>query len=99
MEEYLNPIAEKNNPDSGQITTPKNAYPIRKESEFYCPDHDCLDPKRKLIPTKSKLGNYFFKHKPKCTHEIRPETLLHKLAVKWFETREEFEIPQFDRRE
>jgi len=96
MEEYLNPIAERDSPDSGEIVTPKDAHPIRKEFDFYCPDHDCLDPERKLVPAKSKLGNYFFKHKPNRTHEIHPQTLLHKLAIKWFEGKKKFEIPSFE---
>lgn len=95
-EKYLNPVAEKDSADSGRIMTPEEAYPLRKDFQFFCPDHDCLDSERKLIPAKSKLGNLFFKHKPNYTHDIQPQTLLHKLAVKWFEKKEEFEIPRFE---
>ncbi len=95
MEKYLNPIAERDSPDSGKFATPKDVYPIRKEFNFYCPDHNCLDPERKLFPAKSKLGNYFFKHNNNYGHDIRPETLLHKLSIKWFKGKGKFEIPSF----
>jgi hypothetical protein len=42
MIELTNPIAELNNPGSGKLIKPKNAY--KKSTEkFYCPDHDCLN--------------------------------------------------------
>lgn len=92
--EYLNPIAELDSPDSGNIVKPEVAHKIKNLHNFCCPDHDCLDEMRLLFPVKSKLGNYFFKHRPNCSHDISPETLLHKLAVKWFEKRTDFELPR-----
>jgi hypothetical protein len=97
MTELLNPIAELDKPDSGNIVTPSRAHALRKEHKFYCPDHDCKDPNRILIPAKSKLAKYFFKHKPDFGHDIHPETLLHKLAVKWFGDCTAIEIPKSDR--
>lgn len=97
MTELLNPIAEIDAPDSGDIVSPSGARPLKNEHKFYCPDHDCKDPDRILILAKSKLDKYFFKHKPDFKHEIRPETLLHKLAVKWFENRPNYELPKSGR--
>lgn len=90
---YKNPIAELNKPDSGKTITPEEALCLEGDHEFFCPDHDCKDEKRKLILSRSKLDNPFFKHHGKYEHEIRPETLLHKLAIRWFQNRESFEIP------
>ena len=42
MAEYLNPIAEKDNPDSGKIVRPENAYELKETHKFFCPDNDCL---------------------------------------------------------
>lgn len=95
MYKILNPICELDKPDSGKIVTPDTAYLIKDSHSFYCPDHDCKDPDRILVAARSKLGRYFFKHKPNCQHDIHPETLLHKLAVKWFEDKETIEIPSF----
>jgi hypothetical protein len=93
MSEYLNPIAEQDKPDSGKIITPEDAHRIKETHSFFCPDFDCKDSARILIPAISVKGNYFFRHKPNCKHDIRPETLLHKSAIKWFEGKIEFEIP------
>jgi hypothetical protein len=97
MTELLNPIAELDRPDSGEIITPSEAHPLKKERRFFCPDHDCKDPERLLTPAKSKLDTYFFKHKPGFGHDIQPETLLHKLAVKWFEDCSVYELPKSGR--
>jgi hypothetical protein len=95
MSEMLNPVAETNQPDSGEIVVPTvNLHKKRKEVKFFCPDHDCKDPERKMIIKKSSKGNYFFSHKSGCEHEIRPETLLHKLAISWFKNKTEFEVPE-----
>lgn len=95
MRTIVNPIAETGNPDSGNIVEPSQHLYLKKNQKFFCPDHDCKDPNRILILAKSKLNNYFFKHKPNFHHEIHPETLLHKSAIKWFEERENFQIPSF----
>jgi hypothetical protein len=93
MAEFLNPIAELDKADSGKIIIPEEAYKVKDEHQFFCPDFDCKDPARILTPAISVNKNFFFRHKPNCKHDIRPETLLHKLAVKWFEGRSEFEVP------
>ena len=93
MSEYLNPIAELGNPDSGEIITAYEAYQIRKSKLFYCPDYNCRDQRRVLFPKKSSLDNYFFSHSPNCGHDISPETLLHKSAIKWFVAQDNFEVP------
>lgn len=93
MSDFLNPIAELDKADSGKIITPEEAYKIKEDRSFFCPDFDCKDPGRILTPAISVNKNYFFRHKPNCKHDIRPETLLHKSAIKWFEGQIEFEIP------
>lgn len=93
MVEFLNPIAELEEPDSGKVVLADQAYELKDKIKFYCPDYDCKDSNRILIVKKSNKGNYFFSHKPECGHDIRPETLLHKLAIKWFLDKEEFELP------
>ena len=93
MSDFLNPIAELDKADSGKIITPEEAYKIKETHDFFCPDFDCKDRDRVLTPAISVNKNYFFRHKPKCKHDIRPETLLHKSAIKWFEGKSEFEIP------
>ena len=90
----LNPIAEIETIDSGNIVTPDEARTLTTNL-FFCPDFDCKDPDRKLKLKKSKLSNNFFSHLPKYEHDIRPETLLHKLAIKWFENKASFEIPGY----
>lgn len=97
MTEVLNPIAELERPDSGNLVTPSKASTLEEGIKYYCPDHDCKDPNRILILVKSKLGKYFFRHKPDFGHDIHPETLLHKLAIKWFEDCTDFEIPKSGR--
>jgi hypothetical protein len=94
MPDFLNPIAELNQPDSGKIVSPEEAYKIKDKYTFYCPDHECKDPKRKLTSKKSSNGNYFFSHNPRCSHDIFPETLLHKLAIKWFLNQDKYELPR-----
>jgi hypothetical protein len=92
--EIKNPIAELDIPDSGRIIRPFEATALKKANHrFFCPDHDCQDPFRKLFLAKSGKGTLFFKHGPGYEHDIRPETLLHKLAVKWFENRLSIVIP------
>ena len=95
MQEFLNPIAEQDRPDSGVLVTPRLAYEIKDYHKFYCPDYDCIDKGRNLIVKKSKNDNHFFSHKPGCGHDIRPETLLHKLAVQWFIGKNEYELPEY----
>lgn len=94
VNEILNPIAELDEPDSGRVVLPEEAYKDKLDYRFFCPDHDCKDSERILLPARSKLGVFFFKHKSGFTHDIHPQTLLHKLAVKWFEGIEEYEIPK-----
>lgn len=93
MTDFLNPIAELDKPDSGKIILPTQAIELKAEHSFYCPDFDCKDAERILTVKKSSKGNYFFSHKPNCGHDIRPETLLHKLAIKWFLDKVEYEWP------
>jgi hypothetical protein len=93
MTEFLNPIAEVGKIDSGDIRTPEESKTIKDTDLFFCPDYDCKDRERRLSLKKSGLGNYFFSHLPGCQHDIGPETLLHKLAIKWFENKTEFELP------
>lgn len=92
---YTNPIAEVASPDSGWIVTPDQATSLNAKYKFYCPDFDCTDSTRSLSLKTSTLGNRFFSHRPGYGHDIRPETLLHKLAIKWFEDKNEFEIPDY----
>jgi len=94
MAEFLNPIAEVGGVDSGDITTPFEASQMGKEHSFFCPDFDCSDPERRLILKVSKNKNPFFSHHSGYGHDIRPETLLHKLAIKWFKDRTDFEVPE-----
>lgn len=94
--EFLNLFAEKDHPDSGKFIIPDEAYKrkqINKNLKFYCPDNECLDENRVLIVKKSSLDKCFFSHKGGYEHNANPETLLHKLAIKWFEGQGEFEIP------
>lgn len=93
MSELLNPIAEKGMPDSGEIMSPDEAYLVRDNNKFFCPDYNCKDIDRTLIVKKSSKDNCFFSHKPGCEHPIMPETLLHKSAVKWFADQTEYETP------
>ena len=90
----LNPIAEREEPDSGFYCIPSEAknYP---NSRFYCIDENCNDPHRRLFVKRSKLGRYFFCHYGNYQHQISPETLLHKLTIKSFEGVIEFELPSF----
>jgi hypothetical protein len=94
MDEILNPIAEREMPDSGLYCIPSDAknYP---NSHFYCIDENCNDPQRRLFLKRSKLGRYFYSHYGNYQHEISPETLLHKLTIKSFEGLMEFELPSF----
>lgn len=98
--EFSNPIAERNNPDSGEIVSPHEAYEQKKlnqDLKFFCPDVDCRDKNRILIVKKSSIDNYFFSHKGSYGHNTNPETILHKLAIKWFEGKEKFELPPFSK--
>jgi len=94
MSEILNPIAERNEPDSGLYCTPEEAHKLSNE-KFFCIDENCKDPKRGLFLKKSNRGKYFFSHYGNFQHEISPETLLHKLTIKSFEGLTEFELPSF----
>lgn len=96
MHEFLNPVAELDKPDSGELVNPNVAYQLKEDHKFYCPDFDCKDSERILIIKKSSNGNPFFSHKPGFFHDINPETLLHKSAIKWFLAQTEFEIPSCD---
>lgn len=89
-EQFLNPVAELNEPDSGSMIKPAQA---KSGDTLFCPDSLCKDNERILILKHSKLGNPFFSHRPGFSHPIYPQTLLHKMAVKWFEGKTEFEIP------
>jgi len=86
----LNPVAELDQPDSGDIIQPVHAKPGDK---LFCPDHDCKDSERVLFLKRSSLGTPFFSHRPGFSHPIYPQTLLHKLAVRWFQGKTTFEIP------
>lgn len=92
---FTNPIAEVDSPDSGWIVTPEDAIHLKEGHKFYCPDFDCADKERVLFIKRSTNGNLFFSHRHGFGHNIRPETLLHKLAIKWFEGKSEFEIPSY----
>ena len=94
MNEILNPIAEREHPDSGLYCPPEEAkkYP---NAHFFCIDENCQDPQRRLFLKKSKLGRYFYSHYGNYQHEISPETLLHKLTIKSFEGLAHFELPAF----
>ena len=94
MEKFVNPIAELYGPDSGQFCKPEDAKNF-PDAGFFCPDVDCLDPKRRLIVKRSVLNNPFFCHHAKFQHSIHPETLLHKLTIKRFTQIKEFEMPGF----
>lgn len=87
----MNPVAELNRPDSGDIVKPAQT---KQGDKLFCPDHDCGDPDRKLFLKHSSLGNPFFSHRPGFSHPIYPQTLLHKLSVKWFEGQTALEIPE-----
>lgn len=89
-EQFLNPVAELNEPDSGSMIKPAQA---KSGDTLFCPDSLCKDNERILILKHSKLGNPFFSHRRGFSHPIYPQTLLHKMAVKWFEGKKEFEIP------
>lgn len=96
MKRYLNPIAELGFPDSGKIVEPQEAVLLKEEElSFYCPDIECKDSGRILLLKESSKGNSFFSHKPGFGHDIGPETLLHKLAIKWFQGRAQFEVPKY----
>ncbi|MFN8296366.1 MAG: hypothetical protein U0T69_09240 [Chitinophagales bacterium] len=100
MTDLINPIAELNNPDSGKFITPGDAHNMRaidKKVKFYCPDVSCLDKERILFLRKSLIGNYHFSHRKGFGHDISPQTLLHKLAIKWFEDKEVFELPNHNK--
>jgi len=95
MSQTLNPIAELEFPDSGKIVEPiEEVYVQKNDLKFFCPDPKCKDIQRRMFIKKSNLGNIFFSHYGKFSHDIYPETLLHKLAIKWFENKTEFKIPQ-----
>lgn len=94
--QFTNPIAEVDSPDSGWIVTPDVATRLKERGhKFYCPDFDCPDEDRVLFTKTSSNNNLFFSHRKGYGHNIRPETLLHKLAIKWFEGKTEFEIPAY----
>ncbi len=93
MSGFLNPYAEYKTPDSGERVLPEQTQGFNNKL-FFCPDHDCLDPKRKLIIKRSNKGKFFFSHMPDFGHDIRPETLLHKMAIGWFIAKTEYELPE-----
>ena len=95
MTDFLNPIAETDRPDSGKLIIPENAYKIKDNVSFFCPDYDCKDNERILTVKKSVNDNFFFSHRPNCGHDIKPETLLHKSAIKWFLDKDEYELPSY----
>lgn len=91
----LNPIAELEQPDSGKLisaTAAKRDY--ANAGPFFCPSPDCNDPMRRLFIKESVNGNYFFSHYGNYQHEVKPETLLHKAAVRWFKGKTEFGVPK-----
>lgn len=94
MSDILNPLAELDRVDSGQYRTPEEAKRDH-DHKYFCPDPECLDETRRLIFKISNKDRPFFCHHPKFEHEIRPETLLHKLVIKAFERLDSFEIPAF----
>lgn len=79
--------------DSGLIMEPNEEIYKNKHLKLFCPDHDCKDPERRMFTKKSKNGKFFFSHYGDYRHDIRPETLLHKLAIAWFQEKTEDEIP------
>lgn len=89
----LNPIAEIGAPDSGKVITPEMAATLPSTTKYFCPDHDCKDKERRLSFVNSKKRTKHFRHLPSFEHEIDPQTLLHKLAVKWFERRQSITVP------
>src|SRR5688572_3870888 len=91
MSEYLNPVAEIHKIDSGELVSPEQGL---KHTQFFCPDYDCRDPDRILLLVISKNKNPFFRHRANFSHDIRPETLLHKSAIKWFVGKKSYEIPR-----
>jgi hypothetical protein len=93
---FLNPIAEMEFPDSGKFVLPDEAMLIKGNIKFFCPDYDCKDPNRLLFIKRSPIGNLFFSHRPECGHDIKPETLLHKMAIEWFLSITRYEIPPGD---
>lgn len=95
MEELKNPTAELYSPDSGKLITPAQAKEkYTAEKRFFCPYANCLDPERKLYLTH-RGDLIYFSHYGNYEHEISPETLLHKLAIKYFEDLATFQIPHF----
>ena len=90
QEQLLNPVAELDRPDSGNIIIPDQA---KLGDKLFCPDYDCKDKERKLFLKHSSLGNAFFSHRPGFSHPIYGQTLLHKLAIEWFSGKTAFEIP------
>ncbi len=95
--EFKNPFAEIVKPDSGEMIFPDQAYEMKAKDEnisFYCPENNCTDPDRILFIKKSSLGNVYFSHRQGYEdHTTAPETLLHKLAIKWFEGKSIYEVP------
>jgi hypothetical protein len=93
MPEYQNPVAELHSMDSGILVTPENVRVNHSEAKFYCPDVECIDPSRQLILKVSKNNNPFFSHSSGLSHNMHPETLLHKSAIKWFATQKHLILP------
>lgn len=91
--ELRNPYAEKDRPDSGVLVT---AEEVRYGGNLFCPHSDCLDPERRLFTKRSKNGRYFFSHYGDYEHPINFETLLHKLAIRYFKDLDEFELPSLN---
>jgi hypothetical protein len=98
MVDFLNPIAELDHPDSGIILKPEGCRKYRDEGrQFFCPDPECIDPNRILRLVVRSNGTIFFRHEANCGHSIQSETLLHKLSVRWFEKREQINLPLYQR--
>ncbi|TND07950.1 MAG: hypothetical protein FD123_2758 [Bacteroidetes bacterium] len=96
--DFKNPYAELGRADSANYITPDEAVILRDggRKDFYCPDSDCRDPYRRLSLVEQKHKRPFFRHYHGYDHNSNPETLLHKLAVKWFADKTAFEIPSHE---
>lgn len=92
FESYKNPIAEVDFQDSGIIVTPVEA---NRKGIYFCPDADCKDPQRRLVLTHSRLGNPYFAHKQGFYHSSNFQTMLHKMAIRWYFGKQTVRLPNF----